>query len=456
MRDLLKAANRELEKARKASEAGDTARATEHMDKHEELMGQFRQQETLAQREAETQRLLDQSRERQEIRAGTNALITTPDEYNARQRVIRRFSRHGRSALNDAEWALMNRLTERDQAWWDYMGADPEDQLGVRQAKQRLIQVAEAEVRALSTSGGVGGETIPEGFQATIYAEMEAYGPMAEAGLSERIVTAGGEDIPMPTVTNVAKFDVVGEGQQIPDQEPGTDSVTLGAYKYGGKQTLSYELLQDTGVDLEGFIGRFAAEGLGRGLNEDFTIGRSGATGHATNANQATGLLAVPAAHRVRTENNDGRITAVDMEAMIHGLDPAYRSMAVILVNDDTVRVLKLLQTEGNYLWRPFGGGEATFANRPPDTWDGYPLRVNQAVPKVNPTAGSGNTNVTDIGIFYHTRSYATRLAGPYRIKRGDEVLMEKDQVLFTHLQRADGKIIRANGISVLTRAAGS
>lgn len=434
MRKLLKAANRELEKAREFSEAGDVAQANERMDKHEELMTQYRQQEELAEKAAKNQRLIDQSRERNEIRGGTD-LIITPEDFRSRGRVIARFRRHGREALNDAEWALFNRLTEREQAWWDYMGADPTDELGVQEARRKLMKAAAAEVRALSTTAGVGGETIPTGFYAMITAEMEAYGPMAEADMSLRIVTDGGEDLPMPTVTNVGKFRATGEGAVFTEVEPDTDDVTLGAHKYTGQQILSFELLQDTGVDLEGFIMMFAAEGLGRGLNEDFTIGDG--------AGKATGLLSVPAARQQNLAAPDS-LTAEDITALIHKLDPAYRAMAVLQTNDATIRLMKLLKSGDDYLWRQWGGGVATFAERPPDTWDGYPLRTNQAVPQLSAAASS------NIMTFHHRRCYTTRLAGSYRIRRSDERYAEKDQILFTHAQRADGKVLRASGIAVL------
>ncbi len=458
------------------SEAEDAqSRGQELEDKSDRLFDEAQAAKRLREKYERVEALRESAGEIREGREGrTAAGDPNPDEdFTRDQRIertelIRRFQRHGRKALTDGEFRrAFVLLDQREKAWWSFIRhgyrsmPDAHRQM-LMAGEERLIGEALASLppdqqRTIGTStvaNANAGFTIPEGFYALIVADMAVWGPMADMGFVRNITTSMGNDLPVPVEHNLATVECqyVGEGQSGGENDPDFGSVLMRAFKYGTKQKINYEILEDTGVDLEGFLREFNATAFGRGLNRLFTTGNGAGTGN--NQQPIHGIVTVTGAHAARRDSDDSlaanaqrvqtahntNLAADDLIDLMHLIDPAYRMNASLQVHDNTVAVMrKFKDNDGQYLWqRGLVEGE-------PDRFNGKPVRVNQAL-------GTQGTATAKLAVFGDPASYFVRRVNAMRMKRGDEVLMDTDQILFTCFWRVDGAPVRPRGIGVLER----
>lgn len=129
----------------------------------------------------------------------------------------------------------------------------------------------------------------------------------------------------------------------------------------------SYEMLNDTAYDLEGYIKERIGERIGRKLNAFFTTG-AGTTEPFGVVTQST---------LGKTTAGVAAVTRAEVLGLIHSVDPSYRKSksTYIMTNDATILALKLLTVgsgDDRPLWQPsIIGGE-------PDRLEGYKVMVNQ------------------------------------------------------------------------------
>lgn len=212
-------------------------------------------------------------------------------------------------------------------------------------------------------TGAAGGYTVPEGFWNRVSETLKAYGGVE--GVANVLSTDSGNTLPWPTNDGTAnKGAILGEGSQITEQDETFGTRDLGAYMYTSKLIrVSYQLLQDTAIDVEGFLARKMAERLARIRNEHFTTG----TGTA----QPDGI--VTGATTGKTAASGTAITGDEILDLIHSVDPAYRSNGQFMFSDSVLAdIRKLKDSDGRYLWQPsVQVGE-------PNTLFGYGYTINQ------------------------------------------------------------------------------
>lgn len=264
----------------------------------------------------------------------------------------------GIRSLNGARGAGVLRL--RAQA----PGADlPGGPARLREARRLVAE----EQRAMGVGApSTGGVTVPSGFSGYVEVALLAHGGIRPVATVLR--TAGGEDLPFPTVDDTAN-----EGQQVDEnvdadeQDVAMGAMVLEAYKYSSKVVkVSRELLQDSAVNIEQLVGSLLGERVARITNRHFTNG--------TGVGQPRG--AAPASTLGKAAAAAGAVTYAELVDLQVSVDEAYQANASWQFKDTTKGALrKLVDTTGQPLWAVSPALEA------PPTFMGKPYVVNAHVP---------------------------------------------------------------------------
>lgn len=269
-----------------------------------------------------------------------------------------------------------------------------------------------------TTQGAYGGFLVPDGFWNRLVEAQKAYGPIEQ--YVNQITTSTGNDLPWLTEDSTSdEGEILNEGDTVSSTDMTFGVKVMRAYTYSSKlMKVSWQLLQDSAIDIEGLIARKAGIRLGRIHARHFTVG----TGINQPEGIATGLSGgVPFAGATA-------ITTDELIDLQHVLDPAYRTGTQRwMFNDNTLKLLrKLKDSDGNYVWQP------GMVQGAPDVILGDPYIVNQAMP--DPT--SGNVSVL-YGDF--TRGYIIRRVKGATAVRLSEKYAEQLQTGYFVYDRMDG-----------------
>lgn len=302
-------------------------------------------------------------------------------------------------------------------------------QSAMRQAHQRHRMERATEVleqRNLSVSvGAKGGFTVPQGMARTLEVNMLAYGGMLQVADIWR--TEKGDETPWPTVDDTSNEGVqVGEAASIGSSVDPTFGVKMfGAHKFSSRVIkVSSELLEDSALDLAEVIGQMAGERLGRVSNRKFTTGTGAGTPKGITLASTVGV----------TATSSTAIAADELLALVHSVDPAYRSGpgAGWMMHDNILLSIRQLKDgNGQYLWQPgLRAGE-------PDVLLNHPYTINQ---HMSSTITSGDITVE----FGALNKYKVRQVRGVRLRRLDELYAETDEVAFIAYIRQDGDLLDA------------
>lgn len=290
----------------------------------------------------------------------------------------------------------------------------------------RSFGVSAAEFRDLTTqTAGSGGNTIPTSFYGQLYEHMIATAELVN--YATVLTTDGGEALEIPKTATKSSAAIIAENTTITESDPSFGKVTLNAYKYATAFQLPSELLEDTGVDLTGFLARQAGEAIGNDLGEDLVIGNGSSKPNGlTNAS----TLGVTGA----TTGASGLFTADELIDLYYSVLNKYRRSrgAAWIMRDATVgKVRKLKDSNNQYLW--VGGFAAQ-----PDTILGKPVIADPYVAAVATSAKSV--------AFGDMRAYWVRMVGGIKFERSDEFAFGSDQITFRAKLRADGDLVDTTG----------
>lgn len=212
-----------------------------------------------------------------------------------------------------------------------------------------------------------GGYTVPEELAKRIIDQMKAYGGVRS--VAQILSTDSGAKMSFPTSNGTAEVGaIVAENGAAGEMEPTFGIIDLNVYKYTSKYiAVSWELLQDSAVDIVGFVTNRLSERIARAQNAHFTTG----TGTSQPQGIVTGATAATA------------VTAVDydaLNALVHTVDPAYRTGAKFMMSDAALATIETLKdTTGRPLWLP------SMVNGDPGTIFGIPVVINNDMDTTNP-----------------------------------------------------------------------
>jgi len=273
----------------------------------------------------------------------------------------------------------------------------------------------------LSNNTSSASGTVPIDFYDQLIAYLIEVSGLLQTGPSV-LNTAGGETIQIPVVSSHLTGTVANQGAAIPSADPAFAQKTLSAVKFGALTQLSRELIDDTAVDLLGYLAMSAGRAIGNAFGTSLVNGTNGVSGGllagatvAVTGSAATGVAGAP------TYNN-----LVDMEYSI--IAPYRQSRSCYwLAADKTIGALrKIVDANSRPIWEPSAVLGA------PDLLLGKPLVADPFMPAL----GATGRQVLAFGDF---SQYFVRLVGGLRFERSDDFAFGSDLVTFRCLLRGDG-----------------
>ena len=175
----------------------------------------------------------------------------------------------------------------------------------------------DAETRAMSSlSGGGGGFTVPEGFWGSVVDGVQAFGGLLRAPVT-RLDTDGANDLPIPTGSPAEAGTIVGESEEIGEEDIPFGQRVMKAFTYTSKIVrVPVQLLQASAIDIEGYVGKKLGERIGRALAPHVLTG--------TGLEQPQGLLTADSVVHGHTASGTDTISRVDLVSLVESVDLGY------------------------------------------------------------------------------------------------------------------------------------
>ncbi len=272
------------------------------------------------------------------------------------------------------------------------------------------------------------GSPVPTSFYDQVIMKARLIAPVLQT--STVLNTAGGENLQIPSLSTYSVGTVTGEGSAIGESDPVFNSfITLGAYKYSFLVQLSNELLEDSGVDILGFMADQVGNALGYAVGSALTVG--------TGTDMPKGIVAASSVGG--TAGTATAFTADNLIDLLYSLDGAARNLPGVgwMMNGKSVgAVRKLKDTAGNYVFQP------SLAMDSPDMLLGKPIYENPSMVDV----ATGTKSV----LVGHLPSYFVRTVGGLRLDRSDDFAFSSNLVTFRATFRVDGNLPQTSHIKHL------
>jgi HK97 family phage major capsid protein len=324
--------------------------------------------------------------------------------------------------------------TEEQESACERMGTTFER---LRHQKEFVFRLSQnpRQFRDMGTAtGAAGGFLVPQGFSGEFERFLLATSPLRS--VARIIRTDGGNVMPYPTVSDTGNLgELLVDNATIATVDPTIAQVSFGAFKYGSRLIpVSFELMNDSGFDMESMIGELAGERIGRSQNAAFTTG----TGTAQPQGVVTGATAGI------TTASATAIAATEVIRLAHAIDPAYRdagpSVGYMMHDNIKLQLALLLDTQNRPLF------VASWRDGEVDRVYGRPVWANQGMVSTIAT-----TNITML--YGDFSKFVIRDAGEVRVRRLEERYADKDQTGFVAFLRSDSRVINGNAIKRLTQA---
>jgi HK97 family phage major capsid protein len=342
-------------------------------------------------------RLADETREERIVEAAERHERNTGEST----KLFQRWLRGGDNALNAADWE----------------------------------QVRNAQSTGTDSEGGF---TVDSEVARSVVDALKAYGGMR--GVATVLQTEGGGAMSFPTSDGTAEIgEIITENQTATDEDVSFGTVGLPVFKFSSKViTVPIELLQDSAIDIEGFVRGRLITRLGRITNRLFTVG----TGTA----QPRGLIT--AATVGHTGSGAALRTNIDYDGLValeSSIDEAYRQDAAFMLSDAALSgIRKIKDNNGRPIFVP--GYEQGNPGGAPDRLLNRPIVVNNDV--AAPAAGAKSIAFGDFSGYYIRDVMSTTL-----FRFTDSAYTKKGQVGFLGWHRSGGNLIDANAVRVYKNA---
>lgn len=316
--------------------------------------------------------------------------------------------------------------------------------IGRVSAEQRdLLQANFSQERAQAVgTGSAGGYTAPQGFWAKVTETLKYYGGVIAAG-AEVIPTDSGIALPWPTNDDTSNSGaILSENTQISAQDLTFGQKQLSAYTYTSKLILvSLQLLQDSGIDVEAFVGKKVGERLGRIYNTHQTTG--------TGSSQPQGVIT--GATTGKTTAGATAIIYNEIVDLIHSVDVAYRQApptdVAFMMHDLILAYVRKIRDDsgGSGLGRPIW--EPSVQVGVPDSLLGFRVVVN------NDMASTVATTNKTIAFGNFKAGYVVRQVAGGQLMRLEERYADYLQVGFFGFGRMDALVQDSSAVKLLVQA---
>lgn len=293
-----------------------------------------------------------------------------------------------------------------------------------------------------TTTNSEGGFTVQSEVASQLIDSLKAFGGMRR--VADVFSTASGNSLSYPTSDGTSETgELIGENTTATAADPVFGTVGLPVYKFSSKiVAVPFELLQDSQIDVEGFVmGRLRTR-LGRVTNTFFTTGTGTSQPRGAVTGASTGVTAA---------NSTSQVTAVIYDSLInlqHSVDPAYRELGNcgFMFNDTTLREIRKMKDSQN---RPIfvPGYEVGVPGGVPDTLLGSPITINQDM--ANMAANARSILFGDFS-FYKIRD----VMDVTMFRFADSNYARLGQVGFLAWLRSGGNLVDTGALKVFINAA--
>lgn len=274
-----------------------------------------------------------------------------------------------------------------------------------------------------------GGYLVPTRYSNELIVARRYLSILRAAG-AKVIKVDGTNSFKVPTMTDSAAAVLTAEAAAFDEKEPTFGEVTFVPYKYTKLVKASDESLNDSRIPVMDIVSQDATQAFAAAENAAFTTG--------TGSSQPQGV--VTGASAGVTAAATGAITADEVIGLYHSLADLYRMNAVWMMNDATLKAIRVLKdTTNQYLWSP------GLATGEPSTLLGRPVYINNSMA----TMATGVKSV----LFGDLSYYWVADFGGMEMKRLNELYAANGQVGFTWYSRFDAHVMLSAAIKVITQA---
>ena len=252
--------------------------------------------------------------------------------------------------------------------------------------------------------------------------------------------TAGGEPIQVPIVQQHTGLTTAGaqvtvsaaQSATLATADPGFGQKTLTANKFGILIQVARELIDDSGVNLLGYLAMSAGRAIGNALGNALIAGGSGITGNILAAPVAvtgTSSTAAGASATGQVAGGPSYANLIDVEYSVIAPYRQSRSCYWLAADKTMAALRKLTDQIGRPIWEP-----STILGSP-DLLLGKPLVADPFMTAIN-TASNPSIAFGDFS------QYFVRMVGGVRFERSDDFAFGSDLVSFRAVIRADGNLM--------------
>jgi HK97 family phage major capsid protein len=312
---------------------------------------------------------------------------------------------------------------------WLRLGTSVEERQDVeiaRNAGALSPSAFEIETRDVVTGSSPGSNMVARGFVAEYEKQLKYYAPWLN--ICRVINSRNGEPLRLPVDKDqygtYATGSWISEMTADSEKEPTMSEVTFNAYTLSsGLVSVSWELLQDSSINIDQLLADQLAARIGRALDAAVTTGSGSGqpTGFLTNA----GTTGIPSGN-VLTAASASALALDDLVNAINLLDKAYQSRPGVAwaMNAATLTSLrKLKDSQSRYLVNDAVNGAAP-------TLFGYPVVIAPGMSNV----GTGNKSV----VLADFSKYVIRQVQGTTLKKSADYLFNKRATCFVALARYD------------------
>lgn len=279
-------------------------------------------------------------------------------------------------------------------------------------------------------STGIGGALVNDEFYGTLTQAMRDYNAVRQ--VATILSTSNGSNIQMPCLDDTSNSgSLIAENGSISEVAMTFTNKTLGAYKFSSGQVLtSYELLQDSLIDVESLVAEQAGIRIGRIQESYFSTG--------TGSSQPQGLVVGSAAGKTAAATN--AITVDEIIDLVFSVDQAYKNtgnVGFMCHPSILAAIAKLKDDNGAPIFsQTYAGSDA----RVP-TIMGYPVTLNSNMA----SSLAASAKVLLFGDFskYVVRDVAGD--GGITIVRQSETYATSGQIGWVAIARSSGLLLSAN-----------
>jgi HK97 family phage major capsid protein len=276
-----------------------------------------------------------------------------------------------------------------------------------------------------------GAELIPTGFVRTLQEHLIENNGVRRTN-AQVFSTSTGENLLVPATTGHGTATLVAEGGAFLENDAQFKQVTMNAYKFGQLTEVSTELIQDSAIDLLGYLGRAAGTAIGT------VTGTYNVTG--TGTAQPEGIANAPTAGVTGGAGSGVTVLANDLINLYHSIVTGYRGRGYWVMNDSTAAYIRRLRDDtggsglGNFIWQPgLQAGQ-------PDSLLGRPVVTD-------PAMAAMAINAYSIAFGDFSAYFAFRDVTTVQFDRSDDFRFLNGLVAFRSSLRTDSKQL-INGAS--------